>query len=276
MSETGPGELLTIGAFSLRCGLSVATLRRYDEAGLLPARHVDPHSGYRWYDPGQVRLGHLIRLLRVLDVPVATIAELLDDPDLATAVARLDEHWARVERRVAEGRRIAAFVTRSLGGAETAVFHVETKQVPEQTVLGRRRVVAIPELVGFICTSLDELQVEAERAGLPVAGPGMTLYYAKVDDETDGEVQVCLPVQPGDGVDVTRLSSATSVDTLPGGTVASTLAVGPEQARYPAVLDAYAAVTRWSEEHSRVLSGPPREIAHGPERLEIAWLLHEE
>ena len=273
MSDAEADGLLPIGAFSLRCGLSIATLRRYDEVGLLRPVRVDPSSGYRYYRAAQVRTGHLIRLLRSLDVPVATISELLTVSSPDDAVARLDEHWNEVERRVAEGRRVKAFLHRSLGGAERTMFTVDTKSVPEQTVLGRRRVVAIPELVDYIYTSLDQLRAAAERCGATVAGPGLTLYYSKVDDETDGEVQVCLPVQPGDS-DLTRLTDDISVDQLPGGTVAYTFAVGPE-AEYPAVLGAYDAVAGWAGSHGRVLSGPPREIAHDAERLEIAWLLHD-
>ena len=104
----------------------------------------------------------------------------------------------------------------------------------------------------------------------------MTLYYSKVDDETDGEVRVCLPVQAGEKSDPSRLSERTSVDQLPGGTVAYTVASGPDQTRYPMILSAYDAVFEWSKVHDRVLSGPPREIAHDSERIEIAWLLHDQ
>ena len=81
------------------------------------------------------------------------------------------------------------------------MFTVDVKTVTEQTVLCRRRVVAIPDLADYICTSLDVLRAEAERCGATVTGPGMTLYYSKVDDETDGEVQVCLPIDSVDGAD---------------------------------------------------------------------------
>ena len=275
MTNLDPGGLLSIGALSLRCGLSIATLRRYDEAGLLRPVHVDPHSGHRYYGAGQVRVGHLIRLLRALDVPVATISELLSSASPQAALDRLDEHWHEVERRVAEGRRIKAFLQRSLGGTESDMFEVDVKDVVEQTVLGRRRVVAIPELVDYICESLEQLEEEARQCGLAVSGPGLTLYYSKVDDETDGEVQVCLPVEPGGEEDLSRLAQETTVDQLPGGTVAYTVASGPDQTRYPSILGAYDAVAEWARTHDRVLSGPPREIAHDEQRIEVAWLLHD-
>ena len=269
----GRSDELPIGAFSLQCGLSIATLRRYAQAGLLRPARTDPITGYRYYDSKQVRTGHLVRLLRAVDVPVATISELLTTPNPDEALARLEDYWLEVERRVAEGRRIKAYLRRALGGTEMTMFTVHTKDVAAQTVLGRRRVIAIPDLVDYIYGSLEQLRDEAERAGLPVAGPGLTLYYSKVDDETDGEVQVCLPVEAGGAVDRHRLSVETSVDHLPGGPVAFTIAEGPEQTKYPAILGAYDAVAEWARAHGRVLSGPPREIAHDPQRLEVAWLL---
>lgn len=273
MTSIEPRELLPIGVLSLQCGLSIATLRRYDEAGLLRPARVDPDSGYRYYEPAQVGPGHLIRLLRALDVPLATVSELLTATTPDVALARLDEYWHQVERRVAEGRRIKAFLHRSLGGTEFGMFHIEVKDVPEQTVLGRRRVVAIPELVDHIYTSLNQLREEAASSALTVSGPGLTLYYSKVDDETDGEVQVCLPVQGTAEADLSRLDVKTSVDLLPGGTLAYTVASGPEQTEYPAILGAYDAIADWAGGHARVLSGPPREIAHDSHRIEVAWLL---
>jgi len=106
-----------------------------------------------------------------------------------------------------------------------------------------------------------------------VTGPGLTLYYSKLDDGTDREVQVCLPVHPTDLTDLDRLNGDTSLDQLPGGTVATTTATDPDQSEYPGILDAYDAVASWAAGHGYVPSGPPPEIAHDPQRIEVAWLL---
>ena len=46
-------ELVTIGEFSARCGLSAKMLRSYAAAGLLVPAAVDQVSGYRYYLAGQ-------------------------------------------------------------------------------------------------------------------------------------------------------------------------------------------------------------------------------
>ena len=46
-------ELLSIGKMAEMNHLTVATLRLYDELGLLHPRRKDPDSGYRYYDIAQ-------------------------------------------------------------------------------------------------------------------------------------------------------------------------------------------------------------------------------
>ncbi|HEV7641695.1 MAG TPA: MerR family DNA-binding transcriptional regulator, partial [Gaiellaceae bacterium] len=43
------GRLIPIGQFAAAARLSLKALRLYDQSGLLPARYVDPDSGYRFY-----------------------------------------------------------------------------------------------------------------------------------------------------------------------------------------------------------------------------------
>ena len=52
--------MFTIGEFSKVTGLTVKTLRFYHEEGLLAPSFVDPQTGYRHYDPGQVETARAI------------------------------------------------------------------------------------------------------------------------------------------------------------------------------------------------------------------------
>jgi PPM family protein phosphatase len=53
-------ELLSIGEFASRSGLSARALRLYDEMGLLPPTRTDPHSGYRWYAAEQLERAGMV------------------------------------------------------------------------------------------------------------------------------------------------------------------------------------------------------------------------
>ncbi len=91
-------RLLNIGAFSLLTGLSIDTLRHYDDIGLLPPTDVDAATSYRRYRLDQVPAARRIRALRAVDLPIDEIRELLDADDARTAAA-LRAHRARLEER---------------------------------------------------------------------------------------------------------------------------------------------------------------------------------
>ncbi|MGY2066486.1 MerR family transcriptional regulator [Blastococcus sp. SYSU DS0619] len=60
--------VLAYGEFSRLTHLSVRTLRRYDDAGLLEPATVDPDSGYRHYTADPIATVQVIHRLRELDV----------------------------------------------------------------------------------------------------------------------------------------------------------------------------------------------------------------
>lgn len=72
---------LSIGDFSQITHLSVKTLRRYHEAGLLRPAEVDPHTGYRYYATTQVPTAQVIRRFRELGMPVREVREVLSATD---------------------------------------------------------------------------------------------------------------------------------------------------------------------------------------------------
>jgi PPM family protein phosphatase len=113
-------DLLTIGEFSERCGLSPKMLRTYAATGLLVPAGVDRFTGYRYYAPSQAGQARAIGLLRQAGRPLRDIASFLGRP----AAERLDE-WERelgaeltVRRRaLAEARALLAPVLTGQGPA---------------------------------------------------------------------------------------------------------------------------------------------------------------
>jgi DNA-binding transcriptional MerR regulator len=85
-------DLLSIGDFSRMTFLSVKALRHYHEVGLLEPARIDPHSGYRYYRPGQVADAQLIRRLRDLDMPVEAVRRVVTAPDAAARDVVIAEH----------------------------------------------------------------------------------------------------------------------------------------------------------------------------------------
>src|SRR5262249_50299744 len=112
--------LLSIGRFARWSGLTVKALRHYDEIGLLRPAHVDDWTGYRWYEPSQVRDAVAIRRLRALRVPLERIAVLVH-ADEATLREALEVHRAQLEGELVETRQILTELDRLIEGKEKLV-----------------------------------------------------------------------------------------------------------------------------------------------------------
>ncbi len=89
-------DLLAIGRFADITGLSVHTLRHYDDVGLLAPAEVDASSGYRRYSRNQIALARLIKALRRVELPVEDVRAVLADPDSPHATNTLIRHRDRL------------------------------------------------------------------------------------------------------------------------------------------------------------------------------------
>ena len=264
-------ERLTIGELAQASGLSPATIRRYGVAGVLLPVHVDPHTGYRFYDSSQIETAVLARTLRQLDVPLDEVRFILDEPDPASRLARLERHWGSVQQQVDRGRRERDHLARLFSGFQALIdsYDVGTTEVREGDALVRRRVVRLAEVPELTRLSLAAMQERAQREDRTVLGDPVLRYgwppeRHDVDNaEAPREVEVCLPVS-GEG-DV----------VLPGGTAAVTEVRG-EDTHFPQLLAAYGAVSQWARAHHRRMLGPALEWQRGPEHLEVGWLVAED
>ena len=87
--------------------------------------------------------------------------------------------------------------------------------------------------------------------GLPITGPPLLVYHDMIDEDTGGEIEICVPV----GTAVPDGSGVYGRE-LEGGPVAATTHRGP----YAEIAPAYHTLTGWISEHGHEIAGPPREI----------------
>ncbi|MFG2819009.1 MerR family transcriptional regulator [Kitasatospora sp. NPDC048365] len=247
-------ELLSIGAFARRARLSQKALRLYDRQGVLRPDRVDPATGYRYYREGRLAEARLIVLLRGLDMPLATVAEVLalPGPEAAEAVAR---YWESVERRVAGQRSLADHLRIQLSGDEGMMdmYEIQQREVPEQLVLTEQRHIRPEELPVWIPQSLDRLAgIAADHGG--VAGAPFVVYHGEVNEDGDGPVEMCVPIDPA------RAAGPTAPHrTEPAHREAYTRLV-KSQVEYPQILSAYDAVHRWITDRGLAVGDAPREV----------------
>ena len=135
------------------------------------------------------------------------------------------------------------------------MFKVQTKRVPAQRYVSKTANVTVENLGSFIGGSIGEL------AAGGIEGPPFTVFHGLVNETDDGPVEVGVPRASGDR-------------ELPEAEVAFVLVSG-ESAKFPEILGAYDALTRWAKEHDRAFAAPPRELYLSPpgepERWEVVW-----
>ena len=118
-----------IGTVARLAGVSVRTLRYYDEIGLLHPVWVDPNTGYRWYAPEQLHCLHRIVALSDLGVRLAEIGLLLDE-DLS-----VDELRGILLLRRAETHDRLAADTERLARVEARLARMEENTVTDYDVV---------------------------------------------------------------------------------------------------------------------------------------------
>lgn len=261
-------NLVPIGRFSRMTRLSVKALRLYDEIGLLDPWLVDPASGYRYYRPSQAHRAEAIRLLRMVDMPLDEIRAVLDESDPVAAGEQLRRHRERLSRQLTERERMLRFLEDLIEREEGIMpYEVTVKDVPDQTVAAVRRHTGSSRIGTDIGEGFTTLMRSVGRHGARVVGPPLIVYHDVIDDQTDGDIEICFPISgaiEGDGDVYTTV--------LTGGSVATTIHRGP----YDQIGPAYHTLTGWIQEHGHEMAGAPREIyLNDPQSVPPADLLTE-
>jgi hypothetical protein len=186
-------------------------------------------------------------------MPLAIVAELVAAPEVER-VRILDDYWAREETRLASQRTLVAHLRIQLAGEEGSydMYEIRERDVPEQVVLAEQRHVLVPDLPDWIAAAGTRL-VDAADAHGGVAGPMFVIYHGEVSEDSDGPVEVCIPVraEPRDGGDVVRREPAHRE---------AYVRITKADVDYPQILSAYQAVEQWLQKQERMASGSPREI----------------
>lgn len=187
-------DQMTIGELASRSRLSAKALRLYDELGLLPPARVDEHSGYRYYEPGQLEQARLIAALRQLQVPLAEIKAILPLEPIQAA-ARVSELWAATEAEHTSRRALAAYLIDELSGRRPVMYEVSTREIPDRSLLCLKRNVTGEQAAWAFGKEFIAL---LRRYQLPQiegrTGAFFCIYWGEVSEDSDGPIEWCRPV----------------------------------------------------------------------------------
>ncbi|WNV75933.1 MerR family transcriptional regulator [Geodermatophilus sp. DSM 44513] len=262
-------DLMTAGRFGSLTLLSAKALRIYADRGLLSPSRVDARTGYRYYAPSQVRTGWLIGLLRSAGLSLEEVGQVVTT-DPATGLAHLERLAATLQHRTAAAQAVLQRARLHLRGEPDASRVVAALDV-DRPVISTLRRMAPEEMATAVPRELARIRAAAADAGLTATGDPFGVFHAPVTADSDGPLEVALPV---DGLADVRGDLRSH--RLPGGLVARRYAEGPET-WFPEILALYDEVHSWITEGGHTPVGPPRETWHnGPDdpeplRLTISW-----
>jgi DNA-binding transcriptional MerR regulator len=268
-----PKDLLSIGAFADMTRLSIKALRLYDELGLLQPVHIDPQSGYRYYGVEQLSSARRIRNLRDMDMPLATIRQVL--AALASSPAQAEvlvqEYISMREKQVEQVRAQVQTFIRILKQETTPMaLEVNVKKIPTRQVVSITRHVKVPKLDATISESLSTIRTLLQRQNGTAADSPFGIFHGSINEQEDGPIEICIPA---DGS--LKSEGDAQVKQLAGGEAACVMTIGA-QTDFPAILEAYDAAADWIQKNGYQMAERPHEVWHsGPgeePKMEIVWL----
>ena len=268
-----PKDLFSIGAFADMTRLSIKALRLYDQLGLLQPLQVDPQTGYRYYGVDQLSSARMIRNMREMDMPLATIRQVLAAlPSLPAQAEALLREYEEIRIWQVEQIRtqIQQFIQQIQQENNPMSLEVNVKQIESQQVLSVTQHIKVNKLDETIRTSVDTLYAMLKEQKLEASAPPFGIFHGAINEQEDGPLEICMPVNgqvAGKG--------NVQVKQLEGGDAACVMMIGT-QTDFPAILGAYDAAADWINKNGYSMAEPPREIWHsGPgedPKMEIVWL----
>jgi DNA-binding transcriptional MerR regulator len=269
--------MVSIGEFARLGGVSIRTLRHYDQIGLLRPATVDPETGYRGYSAAQLGQINRIMALKELGLSLAQVRLLLDGVTVGELRGMLLLRRAQLEHELDQHKNQLLGVEarlRSIAREDgMPADDIVAKTIPATGVVvisGRAPGFGAPNIVPVV----NQLVAQYDQLGIhdrvKQAGPPIVFY--ECEDGEDVTVFLALPVaEPPAG-----LPAPARYRVLPEIEAAVAVRSGPAAGIFPMV---YQDLARWIDERGyHPVPGPGREVwVHdkdditdpGPQVLEI-------
>jgi len=252
--------MIKIGEFSKLVHIPVATLRYYDQVGLLKPITVDRLSGYRYYSASQLPRLHRILALKGLGFSLEQIATVLDEgvtPEQLRGMLRL--RHAQLSQQLAEAQRqlgeVGVWLHQIEREPHLSPYDVRLKHVEPLLVASVRAILpnhhALAPLFQEVYEALGARVGVALGPNAREGGHTLVLWYDTEFKETDVDgaaafILRCRVPQSG----------RVRVHELP----AATMAAAVHHGSYNTISQAHEAILTWIEANRYRIVGPDREM----------------
>jgi len=187
-----PQNLFSIGAFAHMTRLSIKALRLYDQLGLLQPLHVDQQNGYRYYGVDQLSIARMIRNLREMEMPLATIRQVLAAlPSLPTQAEALLREYEEMRIWQAEQIReqVQNFIQQIQQEQNPMSLEVNLKSVAPQQVLSATYHIKINKLEETIRGTRDAMYALLKEQKVESSDSPFGIFHGAINEQEDGPLE---------------------------------------------------------------------------------------
>ena len=186
--------LIPIGKMAKANNVSIATLRLYDEMGLIKPSFIDPQTNYRYYDVNQTSRLDLIRYMRDMGTSIKDISLLLEKEDIDLIEEKLVERSIQIRSEIKALKSTQDAVDRTIKSIE----RYRKSPLPGTLSLEfieRRRILYIQSLIDFYRYGIEKYEECIRNLRLKLVGMNIpqVLSYSlgtsvKKDDFMEGKL----------------------------------------------------------------------------------------
>ena len=186
--------LIPIGKMAKANNVSIATLRLYDEMGLIKPSFIDPQTNYRYYDVNQTSRLDLIRYMRDMGMSIKDISLLLEKEDIDLIEEKLVERSIQIRSEIKALKSTQGAVDRTIKSIE----RYRKSPLPGTLSLEfieRRRILYIQSPIDFYRYGIEKYEECIRNLRLKLVGMNIpqVLSYSlgtsvKKDDFMEGKL----------------------------------------------------------------------------------------
>jgi DNA-binding transcriptional MerR regulator len=241
--------LFSIGEFSRITGLTVKTLRFYHDEGLLVPSFVDPKTGYRHYQAGQIETARAIAYLRSLEFSLADIKSILSGAGEQDVLAILEKQKAALDSRIRALRTAVRSIDQFISDERQAIAMTQSEHQVEEKPLDRMLIAGI-RMKGHYSDCGKAFAKLGRSLNRHISGKPLMLHYDSEYHEDDADFEACMPVRRQVNLE------GISVRDLPAGRCVSLLHRGP----YDQLGRSYARILAYAKSKGYQVVLPTREV----------------
>lgn len=260
--------MFRVGEFSRIASVTIETLRHYDAIDLFKPAKVDPFTGYRYYNAGQLQTLNQILALKDVGLSLEEIKRLLqDNPTIEEVRDILKAQLKLIDNTIDEAQRRRERISTRLNNLEMdsifPSFEISLKAVDAFTVAAIRETIPtvedIPQRWNALFTMIAEwIQANRLQIGFPMA-----LYHDEGYTRTHVDTECAFSLR---GIEIEDVPAPThpivirQIDAIPQ---AATVVVADFHQKVRGLEPAYEAIGQWIANNQYHITAAPREIYYG-------------